>query len=178
VSKHPISEAIKTRHREADELAAHKEKMPIHGSPHPEAHSDPMVGESLDHLLNLHPRIEGDRSIIKNIKRGYTKDPLCTKVFANIEHHATFEISDDLLYTRNCLGKSVLCIPLTIQGKRRLTEVVITQAHKVLGHLGPQKTADYRLFVAIIGGRKLARTLNNSVKRALSAKQQNIACKG
>jgi hypothetical protein len=39
-------------------------------------------------------------------------------VFANIEHHATFEIADDLLYTWNRLGKSVLCIPSTIQGKR------------------------------------------------------------
>jgi hypothetical protein len=37
----------------------------------------------------------------------------------------------------------VLCIPSVIQKKRRLTEIIIAQAHEVLGHFSPQKTADY-----------------------------------
>ena len=37
----------------------------------------------------------------------------------------------------------MLCIPMVMQNKRRLTEVIIAQAHEVLGHLGLQKTVDY-----------------------------------
>jgi len=37
----------------------------------------------------------------------------------------------------------VLCIPSVVQNKQQLTEIVIAQAHEVLGHLGLQKMADY-----------------------------------
>jgi len=37
----------------------------------------------------------------------------------------------------------VLCVPSVVHDKQRITEVVISQAHEVLGHYGPQKTADY-----------------------------------
>ena len=37
----------------------------------------------------------------------------------------------------------MLCIPSAIHNKRRITEVVISQAHEVPGHFRPQKTADY-----------------------------------
>jgi hypothetical protein len=47
------------------------------------------------------------------------------------------------LYTRNKAGESVLCIPSFIRKKRRMTEIIIAQAHEVLGHFGPQKTAEY-----------------------------------
>src|SRR5207302_4952832 len=86
---------------------------------------------------------EGDRSILEDIRKGYAKDPLCSKVLENIGHHERFEIIDGLLYTHNRVNDSVLCIPSIIQKKRRLTEIIIAQAHEVLGHFGPQKTADY-----------------------------------
>jgi hypothetical protein len=50
---------------------------------------------------------------------------------------------DDLLYTYNHAGESVLCIPLIIQKKQWLTKVIIMQAHEVLEHLRPQKTVEY-----------------------------------
>jgi len=91
----------------------------------------------------LRPHIEGDHSILDDIKSGYAEDPLCSKVLDNIGHHCNFEAVDGLLYTRNCADISVLCIPSVVQCKRRLTEVIIAQAHATLGHFGPQKMADY-----------------------------------
>jgi hypothetical protein len=41
------------------------------------------------------------------------------------------------------MGDSVLCVPPVVIKKRRLTEIIIAQAHEVLGHFGPQKTAEY-----------------------------------
>jgi len=102
-----------------------------------------MIRESLGQLPNLRPRVEGDRSILKDIKNGYPKDPLLSKVLGNVAHHKSFEIIKDLIYTQNRAGDSVLCIPSIIQKKRRLTEVIIAQAHEVLGHFGPQKTVEY-----------------------------------
>jgi hypothetical protein len=102
-----------------------------------------MIGESFGQFPNLRPRIEGDRSILKDIKSGYTEDLLFSKVLENIGHHKNFETEDGLLYTRNHADESVLCIPSVIRKKQRLTEKIIAQAHKVLGHFGPQKMADY-----------------------------------
>jgi hypothetical protein len=87
--------------------------------------------------------VEGDHSMLQDIKCRYTSNPLFVKVLENVKHHKTFEASNGLLYTRNHAGASVLCIPSVMQKKHHLTEIVIAQAHEVLGHYGPQKTADY-----------------------------------
>ena len=145
--KHPVIEAVEARQREAADLVAHGEPnvapppadqpAPLAGNP------NPTVGESLGEFPDLRPRVEGDLSILSDIRVGYSDDTLFSKVLGNIGHHKVFELIDGLLYTRNRAGVSVLCIPAVVRNKRRLTEVVIAQAHEVLGHLGPQKTADY-----------------------------------
>jgi hypothetical protein len=144
--KHPIAEAPEPRHQEAAELAAHEEadktSPPIEQTL-TDPLVDPTVSASLGHLPDLRPRVEGDRSFLKDLKLGYTKDPLCSKVLDNVEHYKNFEILEDLIYTRNRTDESVLCIPSVVLKKRRLTEVIIAQAHEVLGHFGPQKTAEY-----------------------------------
>jgi len=61
--------------------------------------------------------VEGDCSILKDIKNGYPKDLLLSKVLENITHHKSFEIIKDLIYTQNHAGDSVLCIPSIIQKK-------------------------------------------------------------
>ena len=141
--RRPVIEALEARRQEAAELAAHEESAQETQRTPLDDHSDPMVIESLGHLPSLRPRFEGDRAVLMDIKNGYLKDPLCSKVLANVGHHKNFKITDGLLYTHNRAGDSVLCIPSVIQGKRRLTEVAIAQAHEVLGHFGPQKTAEY-----------------------------------
>ena len=112
-------------------------------APPPDDSSDPTVEESLGHLPDLRPRVEGDLSVIESIKNGYRNDPLFSKVLDNVGHHKNFEVVSDLLYTCNRADASVLCVPSAVHNKRRITEVVISQAHEVLGHFGPQKTVDY-----------------------------------
>jgi len=144
--KCPIAEAVETRQQEAAELAAHKENMqepPTVTQTLPDDQSDLMISESLGHFPDLRPQVEGDCTILEDIKKGYATDPLCTKVFKNVGHYKNFETINGLLYTCNRTGNSVLCIPSVIQNKWRMTEVIISQAHKVLGHFGPQKIADY-----------------------------------
>jgi hypothetical protein len=145
--KRPIIEGVEARQHEAADLAANKESSrpppPSTGRSSPKDQVDPTINESLGHLPDLRPQIEGDRSILINIRNGYKDNPLLAKVLNNIEHHHNFETDNGLLYTRNRAGNSVLCIPSVIRNKRRLTEIIIAQAHQVLGHFGPQKTAEY-----------------------------------
>jgi hypothetical protein len=68
-------------------------------------------------LSDLCPRLEGDQSLLKDIKNRYIKDPLFTKVLKNVGHHKNFEIMDNLLYIHNCAGEFVLCIPLAMPKK-------------------------------------------------------------
>jgi len=120
--KCPIVKALEERQREAAELIAHKESTQEQPSYECTEHAltaddliDPMVSESLGQLPNLRPRVEGDHSILKDIKIRYTKDLLLSKVLENVAHHKNFKISEDLLYTHNCAGDSVLCIPSIIR---------------------------------------------------------------
>jgi len=85
--------------------------------PPPDDSSDPTVEESLGHLLDLHPQVEGDLSILESIKHEYQKDPLFSKVLDNVRHHKNFKVFSDLLYTRNRADASVLCVLSIIHDK-------------------------------------------------------------
>ena len=76
-----------------------------------------MVGESLDLSSNLCPYIEGDRSVLKDIKNMYSKDPLLSRVLGCINHHKNFTINNDFIYIKNYTDQSVLCIPSVVQNK-------------------------------------------------------------
>jgi hypothetical protein len=77
------------------------------------------------------------------VQNGYKQDSLFSKVLKNTEHHKNFEIVDNLIYTHNLTRDCVLCIPAIVHDKRQLTEIILTQSHQMLGHLGPQKTSEY-----------------------------------
>ena len=117
--KHPIAEVTEPRHQEAADLAVHKEvaSEPPTEQPPEDLLVDPTVNASLGQLPNLRPQIEGDRSFLNEIKIGYTKDPLCSKVLDNVEHYKTFEVQDGLIYTHNRADESVLCIPSVLGSK-------------------------------------------------------------
>ena len=128
--KCPVVEAIETRQCKAVDLVAHEENSPGPPAATPsrlqmDAQHDPTIGKSLSHLPDLCPRVEGDCSILEDIRKSYAKDPLCSKVLKNIRHHERFEIIDRLLYTCNCANDSVLCIPSIIQKKQCLTEIIV-----------------------------------------------------
>lgn len=97
-----MAKVTEPRQQEAAELAAHKEnelEPLVNEQASPEEQANPRVIESLEHFPNLHPWVEGNHSILNEIKEGYTKDSLCSKILENVGHHKKFKIMDDLLYT-------------------------------------------------------------------------------
>ena len=143
---HKIAEGVESRQIEAAELAANKEPDPqltIEDRSNLKVLNDPRGMDSLNHHADLRPKIEGDQSFLKEMRKGYKRDSLFDKILKAPGHHKGFEIVDNLLYTHNQAGDRVLCIPSAVYHKRRLTEIILSQAHQILGHLGPQKTSEY-----------------------------------
>lgn len=70
-------------------------------------------------------------------------NPLLSGVIKEPDHYKTFRSCDDLVYSTNCVGNEVLCIPHHITKKYSLTAINIKQVHTVLCHFRPQKTGNY-----------------------------------
>ncbi|KAI9060896.1 hypothetical protein FKP32DRAFT_1577085, partial [Trametes sanguinea] len=94
-------------------------------------------GPPLDKVMTTTP------GMLAAIKQHYTDDATFGKVLSNISAFPTFSLKDGLLFMDSRLGARCLCIPWGTLGKRRLTEIIVDEAHRTLGHLGALKTAEY-----------------------------------
>ena len=84
-----------------------------------------------------HPDVE------KLCREAYPEDKLFGKIMSKPKDHPSFTVADKLIHRKNNSGNRVLCIPdCNVQG-RKLTELVIDQAHRVVGHMGTQITENY-----------------------------------
>ena len=84
--KRPVIEGIEAQQYKAAELAVNETQSDDAPSIRPALqldHQDPTIGDSLGHLPDLHPCMEGDCSMLTHVKEGYQKDPLCIKVLDN-----------------------------------------------------------------------------------------------
>jgi hypothetical protein len=73
----------------------------------------------------------------------YEGDDLFKKILQNPSHFEKFEVLSGKIYTKNAIDEKVLCIPSSLLKGRRVTEIAIDQAHRVLGHKATRKTLDY-----------------------------------
>ncbi|KZV59624.1 hypothetical protein PENSPDRAFT_555581, partial [Peniophora sp. CONT] len=80
---------------------------------------------------------------ITDIRTSYEKDPLFSKIKKNIGQFKNFSIEEDMIYTKNRVGKLVICVPRAVKSKRKLTERILSEVHTLLGHLGTHRTSEY-----------------------------------
>jgi hypothetical protein len=69
-----------------------------------------MGGDGAD-KINLRQHMEGDNSFLDIVRNNYVNDNLLVKVVADVSAHKQFAKRDKLLFTKNQLGRDVLCIP-------------------------------------------------------------------
>ncbi|KAE8245561.1 hypothetical protein A4X06_0g5596 [Tilletia controversa] len=76
------------------------------------------------------------------VRAAYQSDSFFSKIWAHPEDHSsTFEISDKYVWFKQKDSDSrSICIPGVLFKGRRVTELLIDNAHKSLGHLGSVKT--------------------------------------
>jgi len=82
-------------------------------------------------------------SFMEAVRTRYKDDPVLAKVAEKPKHHPTFSIDGGLICAVNSGGERVLCIPRTRWKGDSMTACIINHAHKVLGHLGALRMADY-----------------------------------
>ena len=108
---------------------------------HPEAitleESQPGNGTSLAQVMTA------TDGFIESVRAGYANDPLFSKIRENPDQFNQFRWVDELLYMDRADALSVLCIPRTVHKTRRLTEIIIDQAHRTIGHAGNERTNKY-----------------------------------
>jgi hypothetical protein len=104
---------------------------------------DPTVYESGHSGDSLRKEAEQTSEFLKVIRSHYSEDKFFVKIHGKPADFAAFEVKDDLIWSRNTAGDEVLCVPEAILDGRNIREVIIDAAHRVLGHLGAQKTIDY-----------------------------------
>jgi len=80
----------------------------------------------------------------KVLQDAYHKDTICAKILGYLKAHPRFRIHEGLIWIKNQLKWDVICIPKEVfQRGRRLVEIIINHAHRVIGHYSQFKTSDY-----------------------------------
>ena len=80
---------------------------------------------------------------LETVRAGYAEDPLFVKIRDNPDQFNRFRWQDGLLYMDRTGELPVLCVPRAKHKLRMLTEIVIDQAHRTIGHAGSERTNKY-----------------------------------
>jgi hypothetical protein len=80
--------------------------------------------------------------LIKELQGRYKEDTILRSIIEKPKEFRNFEVKDELVYLK-LDGRSLLCIPkITISG-RSVHEIIISEAHSIVAHLGTSKTLNY-----------------------------------
>jgi hypothetical protein len=92
-------------------------------------------------LVNM---LESDNGIdlLRELKGKYQDDPTFKSIIEKPKEFRNFEVKNDLIYLKQD-EKSLLCVPKIIINGRNVHEIIISEAHSILAHLGANKTLNY-----------------------------------
>jgi Integrase zinc binding domain/RNase H-like domain found in reverse transcriptase len=93
-------------------------------------------------LFDLTTQSTEGTDIVNEIRHNYDGNSLFKPILKNPTQFRNFEIKEGLIYLKE-QGKSLLCIPKIIIEGHSAREIIISEAHSVLAHLGANKTLDY-----------------------------------
>ena len=80
--------------------------------------------------------------LIKELKSHYKDDPMFKSILEKPKEFRNFEVKDNLIYLKEW-GKRLLCIQKALEKERSIREIVISEAHSMLAHLGANKKIHY-----------------------------------
>jgi hypothetical protein len=86
---------------------------------------------------------ENHPSLEKLCQKAYSSDRIFKKILSNPKDHKSFEVKNDLIHYSEDAETQRLCIPHSEFQGRGLTELVIDQVHRTVGHMGTHITKNY-----------------------------------
>jgi len=101
--------------------------------------SGPLIYPS---LLNVISESKDGIDFLNELKGKYTDDPLFKVIIDNPQEHRNFLVEKDLVYLKN-QERKLLCVPNVLIHGRNAREIVLSEAHSLLAHLGANKTLNY-----------------------------------
>jgi hypothetical protein len=104
---------------------------------------DPTVIESRAKGTDLRESMSHTDTFEEDIHEGYLVDPWFRRLKDEMEIHPTFVERDGFIWTKNQGEEDIVCVPKAESDNTTLYMRIIEQAHQVVGHYGPQQTADY-----------------------------------
>ncbi|KAJ3899655.1 hypothetical protein F5879DRAFT_810566, partial [Lentinula edodes] len=93
-------------------------------------------------LLNILGKSDTGLDLPSALKNRYSEDPLFRKILDSPKDFHNFEVLHNLIYLKRNEHK-VLCIPRVLINGHSAQELIISEAHSILAHLGASKTVDY-----------------------------------
>jgi RNase H-like domain found in reverse transcriptase/Reverse transcriptase (RNA-dependent DNA polymerase)/Integrase zinc binding domain len=76
-------------------------------------------------------------------RKAYTSNKTFKKILEHPKDHKSFKVNDGLIYYSANSETRKLCIPHSEFRGRRITELVIDQVHRTVGHMGARVTENY-----------------------------------
>ena len=80
--------------------------------------------------------------LLKELRGHYQEDPIFKSILDKPKDFRNFDVKDGLIYLK-LNGKTLLCIPKMVINERNIYEMIISEAHSILAHLGTTKTLNY-----------------------------------
>ncbi len=137
-----VADSVEPRRLESEELNRHlHSSIDVHTSQTTD--DDPSLSDSMMHGPSLRVHVEGQFDLRKILRNGYKNDSVAQKVLQNPTHHERFRVNQDLVEHLDNRGNWVLLVPQVMHGRKRLAQVLLDQAHSLVGHLGYSKTNEY-----------------------------------
>ena len=93
-------------------------------------------------LVDLIKSSDGSIDLMNELRNRAVEDSFFKTVVEKPREYRNFEVKEGLLYLKEH-GHPVLCIPKVMIQRRSAREIVISEAHSLLAHLGTSKTLDY-----------------------------------
>ena len=93
---------------------------------------------------SLHTHIERQVDLTCIVRKHYHEDPVFAKILVHPDTHQRFGVHDGLIWTKNQMGRDIVCLPWKafLRG-RRLVKIIIDQAHTMIGHFGQSAPSCY-----------------------------------
>ncbi len=101
-----------------------------------------MLADLMTLKENLQDLMETEEFLNKS-QVGYSKHSAWRNVLENLTLFPAFMVNSGFILHLNDLGEPHLVLPEVIHKGERITGIMIKNTHKILGHLGFQKTLDY-----------------------------------
>lgn len=105
--------------------------------------SDVTLEDSLRSGPDLTPVYIEDNLFSKAVEAAYQEDTFFKLILDDPEANRAFHVRDGMVWMMNNSGVDVVCILRGTYMEHSLHEVILDQAHEVLGHYGYQCTSEY-----------------------------------